>query len=236
MLYRFEPHEFNNIRGIIAEWLVRFYINHVTIPKLKENFDFVFMDVSRKDSIPLHHIEKRLLNEKLNGTCTPKVSKEDPLYIYFENARVHVPRGMLNKFLWRGVFPTPDLYEKTIKLLVLLDVTPDGIIYKLKRTGTDLSSFDFKKAFSRWDPEMFEGLIMRRSFPIVSGEIEVIEVKANKSYFTYDELMNYGEIIRNGYTIRYFKVNIISLDKNEFAIYEKVISSLDELRKRPKIS
>jgi len=48
--------------------------------------------------------------------------------------------------------------------------------------------------------------------------------------------MNYGEIIRNGYTIRYFKVNIISLDKNEFAIYEKVISSLDELRKRPKIS
>ena len=44
------------------------------------------------------------------------------------------------------------------------------------------------------------------------------------------QMENYREVLKNGYFIRYFHVDIISFEENEFEICERVISSAKELK------
>jgi hypothetical protein len=129
--------------------------------------------------------------------------------------------------------------QKICNLASLLEGAPDGILFKLNKTGRAIAR---KKALLRskggieyfsFDgrPAWFvEWRALPKKVPIVSGEMEVVEVKVDKAFMMPHQIENYKEVLKNGYLVRYFHVYIISFEKNEFEIYERVISSAEELK------
>ncbi|MEM2136534.1 MAG: hypothetical protein QXI93_01110, partial [Candidatus Methanomethylicia archaeon] len=72
-----------------------------------------------------------------------------------------------------------------MRLVALLENAPDGFIFKLNKTGLDLNSYNYIKLFSKWNRKIFKELELcapPREIPVVSGEIEVIEIKADKAF------------------------------------------------------
>lgn len=151
---------------------------------------------------------------------------------HIENATLRIPRKVLKTFLERGTFPDSDLFDKTIKLLSLLEVATDGIIFKLNKTGADLRSFNYIEAFSKWNLKIFEELRVPTpptEIPVVSGEMEIIEIKADKAFIMPHQVENYKRILTKGYYLRYFHVDFISFESNQFEIEEKLIKKVTEL-------
>ena len=66
-------------------------------------------------------------------------------------------------------------------------------------------------------------------FPIVNGEIEVIEVKSNKAHLQAYQRKNYVRLINNGYALHFFRVRIVSFESNQFEIQEKIVKNVNEL-------
>ena len=260
MKYSFHPKKLSNWKGAIAESLARHYINDVTIPRLKKEFDFVFMEfISHgrfSEFLPLSFIDSALLmGEKINwekawkeanvkfemyksGKKIPiteerlKLYKEQWKKEHIENATLLIPRKVLKIFWERCTFPDSDLFDKTIKLLSFLEVATDGIIFKLNKTGADLGSFNYIKALSKWNLEIFEELrapIPPKEIPVVSGETEIIEIKADKAFIMPHQAENYKKILTEGYSLRYFHVDFISFESNQFEIEEKLIKKPTEL-------
>lgn len=69
-----------------------------------------------------------------------------------------------------------------------------------------------------------------KAVPITDGEIEIIEVKSGKSFIPPYQLANYRTAVENGYFLRFFRVNIISFERNQFEIEEKLVRNSTELK------
>jgi len=72
--------------------------------------------------------------------------------------------------------------------------------------------------------------------PIVDGEIEIVEVKSGKGNLARNQIESYTEVVKKGFTLRFFLVNVISLEKNEFEIKEKLIRNPNEIKTRIDVS
>jgi len=57
-----------------------------------------------------------------------------------------VPKTIKEIFMSSGLFPNNDLYESVVKLLYILKVIPDGLLFKLKDTGKTIYK---RKAISK---------------------------------------------------------------------------------------
>jgi len=146
-------------------------------------------------------------------------------------------------FIANGLFPTPEFLKKFEKLTDLLENAPDGFLIKLKKTGKFRRLKEAFNALSSWRVEGLERGIEEQKcrlrankdeqLPIVNGEIEVIEVKSGKSNLPPHQKRSYRNIIQEGYGFRFFHVNIISFDRNEFEIREKLLTNPSELKSFP---
>lgn len=261
--FSFHPKELRGLKGLIAERLVQAYLDKVLIPRLKTEFDFVFMNMDGKflQLVPLSFIDSALLlGERVNwdeawneisaeSYITDSISGESVSYQEYakkngtlkkrwreeriENATIHIPRAILGSFLDKGVFPSLELFEKTLRLVALLEDAPDGLIFKLNKTGLDLNSYNYIKLFSKWNRKIFKELELRAppsDIPVVSGEIEVIEIKADKAFIMPHQAESYKKVIAEGYPLRYFHVTFISFENNQFEIEEKLVNSISELK------
>ena len=260
--FSFHPKELSSLKGSIAERLVRAYLDKVLIPKLKNEFDFVFADLHLPFSqfLPLSFVDSALLlgekvdwDEAWNEIAAEsyiidrrsgkrisyeEYAKKNKAFKkrwkdeHIENATTHIPRKVLAAFLEKRVFPSPELFDKTIKVIALLENAPDGFIFKLSDYGQNLSSFNYIKAFSKWRLEILEELELRappKEIPVVSGEIEVIEIKADEAFIMPHQAEGYKKVIAEGYPLRYFHVTFISFERNQFEIEEKLIKKASEL-------
>lgn len=210
MRYSLPPKELSVWKGRIGEKAVQLYINDVLAPKLiQEGFDLVFYDMPPFPYIGL-----------------------DP------SQQESIPYVFRRLFLSRGVYLNADLLEKACNLALLLEVATDGILFKLNKTGRSIAR---KEALSRskggvkyfrdGHPAWFvDWRTLPKKAPIVSGEMEVVEIKTDKAFIMPHQMENYREVLKNGYLIRYFHVDIISFEENEFEICERVISSAKELK------
>ena len=63
----------------------------------------------------------------------------------------------------------------------------------------------------------------------MKGEIEVVEVKTGKAIVPSHQMINYREVLDEKYALHFFHVNIISFEKNEFEIEEKLVTTSEEL-------
>jgi hypothetical protein len=257
--FSFHPKELSGLKGLIAERLVRAYLDKVLIPKLKNEFDFVFADL-HLPFLPLSFVDSALLlgkkvewDEAWNEIATEsyivdsrsgkrisyeEYAKKNKAFKkrwkdeHIENATTHIPRKVLATFLEKRVFPSPELFDETIKVIALLENAPDGFIFKLSDNGQNLSSFNYIKAFSKWRLEIFEELELHappKEIPVVSGEIEVIEIKADEAFIMPHQAEGYKKIIAEGCPLRYFHVALVSFEKNQFEIEEKLVRTASEL-------
>lgn len=230
--YSFHPKELNNWKARITERLVQCYIKDNIIPKLKEEqWDDVIYT---------------------SGWFKAERSKDSPftqgLFAKYENKTEE------RILLGYGFFPTKAFLKKFKKLTSLLENIPDGFLIKLRRTGTSRSREEAIQEFglnfqglsfqhflgtnifgSRHHVEMF---IHSKShedklLPVVDGEVEVIEVKSGKSNLPPSQKRSYRNILREGYVLRFFHVEIISFEDNKFEIEEKLIKNPAELKTFP---
>jgi Glu-tRNA(Gln) amidotransferase subunit E-like FAD-binding protein len=76
----------------------------------------------------------------------------------------------------------------------LLSVATDGLLFKLKRIGKQISR---RKAISGIKG-IFEKDQLPKRIPLVSGEIDVVEIKADKGFIGADQKEAYRLIIEKG--------------------------------------
>jgi hypothetical protein len=165
-----------------------------------------------------------VLKPKLEKKGYDLIIRDTPAFhLSSDNTSIWVNR-LKTKFLEYGVFPDDDLCNNNSQLLSLLTVATDGLLFKLKYTGKSISR---KKAVSELYFENYE--MLPPKIELVSGEVEVIEIKADKAYMQTHQKKAYSLTLENGYKLRYFHVFIISFVKNQYEIEEKALETVDEL-------
>jgi hypothetical protein len=223
--YSFNPRDFNNLKGRIAEKLVQYFIEKAKIPALtKKGWDYVFFrrmlptDLTQDDLPPLRYAGGPFqnINEKF--------------------------------FVGHGLFPSRKLLTRIKKLSKLLEQfrneSGDGFLIKTRKTGETRTLKEALDTFGlgsfRDGSWSFEGCEFVGSehkndeqLPIVNGEIEIVEVKSGTGYLHSEQKECYRKILQEGYALRFFRVNIVSFKRNEFEIQEKLITSPDQLKTFP---
>lgn len=228
MKYSLSPNELNNWKARITERLVLCYIEEYSIPSLREeeSWDEVFFDNLDNFDCPLSAIEKGLLR----GFETPIFKAKLPYQQSFYRSQVKLARSYINRILLKkAVFPHQNLFDKWMLLLQLLEVRTDGFLFKLKRTGNVKPKEEIISELGEYVCP--EGMIeLPKAVPIVEGEIEIIEVKSGKAFIPPYQQDNYRKVVKNGFLFRFFRVNIISFERNQFDVEEKLIRRSAELK------
>jgi len=257
--YSFHPKELNNWKARITERIVGLYIRETLTPELKkEGFELIFWN---NPPLPLGITAALLKGSKeidWEKECYERVTvyragerknvkdlpKEERRY-YVEQwkkdkkeAATKIPKEIKLFFLENGFYPDSNLFNSTIRLFSLMEVATDGILFKLKITGKTIKK---KKALSGLE-DRFNYTNIPEEIPVVSGEIEFIEIKSGKAFIMRHQAENYREVIESGYNLHYFHVFIISFENNQFEITEKLVKNVAEFneltrteRRRPKI-
>jgi hypothetical protein len=228
--YSFNAKELNNWKGVITERLVEHYIEDVIIPSLKKDWDYA------------------IFSRHLPFLCSREDSKKDVWRNMF-------PSTYGQFFIGNGLFPVSELLIKMEILTNLLQHSsiPDGFLFKLKKTSETKNLKQALKELDlggRWgDRTVTESTlgnygVQRRypsefvesehdeneQLPKVNGETEVIEVKSGKGDIKSYQRNDYIKLINNGYPLRYFHVKIISFERNQYEIREKVIKDPADLK------
>lgn len=208
--YSFNRKEMNNWKARITERLIHCYIDDVLIPTLrKQGWD--------------------------NAIFTP--------YAWFGDCIGQAPEMELRFLVDNGLFPTRRFLTAFKKLTNSLENVPDGFLIKIKKTGITKPLKEAIKEFelNRWrfstvnEKPIFDYLKFDKNeiLPVVDGEIEAVEVKSDKATLPPHQKRSYGNILREGYVLRFFHVNIVSFEKNEFEIEEKLLTAPNELKTFP---
>jgi len=152
------------------------------------------------------------------------------------NARKH--KGLLIFFLSKGVYPNPDLLDKCGRIGNLLEHQPDGFLFKLSKTGVKLMKDIISEIGEggwqrRFGDELEEfstqGIDEFTAIPIVSGEIEIVEIKSDKGKLSKAQKTEYSNLVSNGFPLRLFHVRMISFVENHFEIEEKLLRTTAEV-------
>jgi len=145
----------------------------------------------------------------------------------------------LKALISRDLFPTPDFLERFKKLSKLLGNIPDGFLIKCRKIRRVITLKEaFRKAglnsHDSWDfgEFHFDSSLQREGerLSIVDGDIEVVEVKSGNAFLPPNQIASYAKVIESGYPFRFFHVDIVSFEKNQFEITEMPITNGDELK------
>jgi hypothetical protein len=204
--YALHTTEVNNFKANITERLVERYIRKVLIPDLiKQGWSHVIFEPRAWFSFESESYDQKLVQKF---------------------------------FIDNSLYPTKEFFRAFEKLTRLLKNIPDGFLVKLRRTRKTkplkralkelgLESCDWeiplRQPFTRSEHDSNEQL------PIVEGEIEIVEVKTGKAIFPSHQMISYRKVLEEKYVLRFFHVNIISFEKNEFEIEEKIVTNPKEL-------
>ena len=258
MRYSLNKIEHRNFKARITERLVEKYIEEITIPRLKkEGYDSAFFDRMLRDLLPipldfiktlgLGALEDEQLKEAYDEFLNSHPhAKSHPIYrslMDFKQAvKGEAERNyckVIETYLSKGVFPSyPELYGRTYELLALLQVATDGLIFRLKKTGKTIPKnsepiteiFQKRKYWSVGGIRPAKEDDLPDNIPIVSGNIEIVEVKADKASIPPHQRENYRLVLEHGYPLRYFHVFIISFENNQFEVEERSLENVDDLK------
>lgn len=204
------------LKGKIAERLVNCYIEENVIPLLQKSWDKVIF--------------------------TPHAWFGDEIE---ENK--HRPDYM--KIFWRReekffiknkLFPTQVLMLKFKKLTKTLQNVPDGFLFKLKTTGEFKRLKEALKELhvaSSWGEGDYTFNLQEENsdelLPMVDGDIEVIEIKSDKSIVPPSQQQSYRNVVEEKFIVRFFHVDESLFINNEFEIEEKLITEPNQITTFP---
>lgn len=140
-------------------------------------------------------------------------------------------------FVSNGLYPTGDFLKYFKKLTRVIKNAPDGFLVKLRRTNQTKLLKDTLKEFGLkgggWSVGGFSFFPSEHDrneqLQVVEGEIEIVEVKTGKAIINSCQMIDYRKVLEEKYALRFFHVNILSFEKNEFEIEEKLIRTPKEL-------
>ena len=121
----------------------------------------------------------------------------------------------------------------------LAEIGARPLRYSLSRWGVDAkrSLEDAKRALQEQGFVIEEGWSFdieehdqNERLQVVDGEIEMVEVKSGKAHLPPHQVKSYANAVRKGFTLRYFHIESISSDGNEFVIREKLIRDPIEIK------
>jgi len=226
--YSFKRQELNNWKGRITESLARFYIRDVLVPKLeKEGWDKVLF----LPSIPLR-IPSRPIEELSAG-------KRD----YYRDKYRSIRTILLDK----GIYPSQEFLAKCGRVNDLLKHLSDGFLLKFRKTGekmkptkqlvSELDGARRVKGLITWSDGWYKHEYFTHEvevdetteIPIFMGEI--VEVKSDKGRLSRVQKEEYANLVKNGYPLRLFHVNIVSFAKNHFEVKDKLLRTTNEVEK-----
>ena len=146
--------------------------------------------------------------------------------IFYDENELQKPKcrqGVWDNYVYdflieNGLYPTEKFMRTLKKLISLLKHSPDGYLLKFSKTGK------LKSIKKHSDTES-------KLLPIVNGEIELVEVKSGKARLFAGQKEDYCNALSEKFVLRFYHVDVISFEKNEFEIEEKIISSLSEFSK-----
>lgn len=239
MKYSFNRKEMNNWKARITERLIECYIEDVLIPSLKrESWDIVIYSTATWFSVPdSEGFNPDFRNEKIfflsNGLLpTSKLLKH---FEKLTSALENCPDGFLIKLRKTG--ESKKLKDGMVEL-GLKFYKGYGYSYgRLETSETELHRTHAIASLKERGYAIVKSLHFTTDehdkdelFPIVDGEVEVAEVKSDKATLPPHQKRSYGNILREGYVLHFFHVNIVSFEKNEFEIEEKLLTNPNELR------
>ena len=198
MEYQFRPVEWNSLKGTIGEHLARSFIRTQLAPKLmlEESWDQVVL--SNND-----------YKQNLGG-WNEKLFSYDRFREDFMVHGFYADTGLLSK------------YAMVVGVLRQNHCTPDGLLLKMRDTGRTKrlkekscrSSVRFRLEKSRKRDGFFE-------FPIVNGDLEVVEIKCGRNAkLVSKQKETYNNLIANDVPLRLVKVRFVSFDRNSFLVEE----------------
>ena len=225
MKYSFKQQDLSNWKGRVTESLTRSYIRDVLSPKLKkEGWDEILFLQDIHLRIPARPLEE-----------LPSYKQR-----FYRDKFMSIKVILLSK----GVYPDQEFLDKCEKVNGILEHLPDGFLLKLRKTGemkqmkdliSDIGIGEWRWKWGNWFEEIDEiGFSTREvdettEIPIVTGEIEIVEVKSDKGRLGKVQREGYTNLVRYGYPLRLFHVSIVSFDRNHFEIKEKLIRTVNEV-------
>lgn len=209
MKFSFSRSELNNWKARLTERLVELYMKQGLMPKLKmeEGWDLIV------------YLTPAWFSTLEDEELMPCLSYQEQAF-----------------FLSNNLIPTAELLGDFKNITRTLSNAPDGFLFKLRKIRKSKTLRDVKEMRLNFAGDFTLGRLgftsdtyrnmMQQSFPVVEGEIEVVEVKSGKARLASNQIKSYADVLRKGYPLRYFHVEIISFEKNQFEIREKLITSL----------
>jgi len=210
--HSFSKPDFRNLKGQIAEKLVKSYIEHVLIPALQKEWDIVIFTP----------------HAWFGDEVEENKNRPEYLRIFWQHEEKF--------FIANKLFPTQVFLNRFKRLTKLLENVPDGFIIKMKNTGKfkclkeALNEFNLSYG---WEDN---GYAFNQSehkdnelLTIVEGDIEIVEVKCDKSNIPPHQKKSYRNVITGGYALRFLHVDLCLFTRNEFEIDEKLITDPDDV-------
>lgn len=197
MQYRFKHLEYNGLKGVIGEHLARSFLRRNLFPHLiqKEGWDHVVLSNN--------HYKQHA------WTWRTKLFDFDQFRDDFIIHGFYANRKLLSK------------YASTVGVLELNHCTPDGLLFKLKRTGKT------RRLIEKTCPSIaklrIDGLKQGNAFvlPMVEGDLEIVEIKCGRNAKLMDkQKKTYNDLIAKDVPLRLIKVRIVSFDLNRFLVEE----------------
>ena len=214
MKYSLHWTELNNFKARLTERLVKRYIEKILIPALrKQGWNQVIFEPHTWFGDEVEQNKNR--------------PKHLQIFWNFESFF----------FIRNGLYPTKVFLKSFKKLTKVLENTPDGFLVKLRKTKQTkllkdaLEEFGLQNrglSFGEYSyiPSEHDG---NEQLQVVEGEIEVVEVKTGNAIIPSHQMVSYRKVLEERYVLRFFHVNIISFEKNEFEIEEKLVTTPEEL-------
>ena len=242
--FSFNPRELSGWKARITERLAECYIEKNLIPKLKreEGWDIVIFSTLTWFSVPDSlGFNPDFKDEKLFFLANRLLPRHELLNNFKELTKTlsNWPDGFLIKLRKTGGSKTlkdgmVEMGLKPLRSSICLssiasraESLQERYLDTLKEHG-----YAIEKSLS-FDSEKHEE---NEQLPIVDGEIEIVEVKSGKGNLARNQIESYTEVVKKGFTLRFFLVNTISFERNEFEIKEKLIRDPNEIKTRVDIS
>jgi len=239
--FSFSSKELSGWKARIAERLIESYIEQKLIPKVKskEGWDIVIFSTITWFSVPNSiAFNPDFKNERfffLSNELLPTpslLSKFERLTKTLQNA----PDGFLVKLKKTGESKSLEngidqmghkIMSCSLRPYVLSDL--DLHLNQVRNIRNIRNKGYATVRGIRFD---LKRLDTKQELTVVDGDIEVIEVKADKGNLSSGQVESYTNVVKNGFLLRFFKVDVVAFEKNQFKITEKLIREPSEIKTR----
>ena len=231
--FSLSPKELNGWKASLTERLVECYIEQRLIPRLKsqEGLEIVIFSTFTWFSVPdSQGFNPDFKNERVFFLSNGLLPTNELLHNFETLTKTleNVPDGFLLKLKRTG--ESKPLRDGISEMgLQTMRSTRSTLMSRLHQVGNIDNVKGSGYAVVREIGFDAEECDFNQQLPVVKGSIEVVEVKSGKGNLASNQVQSYINVVKMGFPLRFFKVEIIDFKENQFEIRERLITNPDEI-------